>query len=285
VERVDVRPITDVETLRAVEDLQQRVWGMPDRDVIPYHQLLAAGGAGGVILGAFVPDGTVVGFCYGFVGLREGRPILYSHMAGVAEQWRGTGVGFLLKRAQREAALTRGLDRIIWTFDALQAPNAHFNLHKLGAEARRYYVNYYGEMPDVLNRGLASDRLEVDWLLRTPRVTKLMGEAVSGVAPPAPRDASGVDGAPLALEASGDPLRPRMPAALPGAPLVRLAVPDDFAGVRHRDEALAQRWREATRLVFVEYFGRGYAAVDFLRSAPVGFYVLRASSAREGRAD
>jgi len=286
VERVDVRPITDVETLRGVEELQLRVWRMPERDVVPYHQLLAAAGVGGVVLGAFAPTGALIGFCYGFIGLRDSRPLLYSHMAGVAEDWRGSGVGFLLKRAQREAALGRGLDRIIWTFDPLQAPNAHFNLRKLGAEARRYYVNYYGEMTDKLNRGIESDRLEVDWLLRAPRVAKLMGdEAVSGTTHPAPGDASAAGGAPLALESSGDPPRPRQPAALPGGPLVRLAVPDDLAAVRRRDETLAQRWREATRSVFLEYFGRGYAAVDFLRSAPVGFYVLRASSGGDGRAD
>ncbi len=283
-DHVDIRAITDVASLRAVEHLQQQVWQMPDRDVVPSHQLLAATAAGGLVIGAFAPDGAMVGFCYGFVGLREGRPILYSHMAGVAEPWRGAGVGFQLKRAQRETALARSLDRIIWTYDPLQAANAHFNLRKLGAEARRYYVNYYGEMPDELNRGIESDRLEVDWFLRAPRVATLMGDDAAG--PSSGTEASvpsGAGAAPPALDASGDPPWPQLRAWPHGAPLVRVAVPEDFPAVR-RDEARARAWREATRGALLESFQRGYAATDFLRSSPVGFYVLRAGAAGDGRA-
>ena len=122
--RVEIRPITDLPTLRALEDVQQRVWGMPDRDVVPTHQLLAATAAGGVVLGAFSPEGAVVGFCYGFVGRRQGRLFLYSHMAGVVEEWRGRQIGFRLKRAQRDAALAQGVDWMVWTFDPLQSANA-----------------------------------------------------------------------------------------------------------------------------------------------------------------
>ncbi len=166
---VIIRPITDVRTLREVENLQQRIWGMTDREVVPTHQLLAIASAGGVMLGAFTPGGELIGFCYGFAGQREGRSLLYSHMAGVVEGYRGQEVGFRLKAAQREAALARGLDWMVWTFDPLQSANASFNLRRLGARAGRYYVNYYGEMADDLNRGVESDRLEVDWL-QEPRL-------------------------------------------------------------------------------------------------------------------
>lgn len=279
---IEIRPITDLETLRAVESLQQEIWGMPDRDVVPAHQLLAAAGAGGVTLAAFAAGGTMIGFCYGFVGLREGRPLLYSHMAGVADGWRSTGVGFQLKRAQREEALARGLDRIVWTFDPLQSANAHFNLHKLGAEARRYYVNYYGEMPDELNRGIESDRLEVEWPLTAPRVVR----AMTGTGSEVEADArEGAAAAQFAIRASGDPPRPEEAAPLPEAPTVRLAVPGDFTDLRRRDPARARAWREATRRAFLAYFGRGYAAVDFQRSAAGGFYVLRVAVSRDADAD
>lgn len=273
---IEIRLITDLATLRAVEELQLRVWGMPERDVVPAHHLLAAAAAGGVVLGAFIRDEGLVGFCYGFVGLRDGRPLLYSHMAGVVAEQRGGGVGFLLKRAQREAALARGLDRIVWTFDPLVAPNAHFNLRKLGAEARRYYVNYYGEMPDELNAGSESDRLEVDWPLRSARVERAMGadSADAGADREADPRLAGAEAAPLALSASGDPPQPEEPARLPGAPVVRIAVPHDFLALRRRDAALARAWREATRRVFLRYFERGYVAGDFLRSPAAGFYVL-----------
>lgn len=276
---VVIRSITDLQTLRAVEDLQQSVWRMPDRDVVPTHQLVAATTTGGMVLGAFAPGGDLIGFCYGFVGLREGRSLLYSHMAGVAEGWRGRGVGFLLKQAQREAALACGLDRIVWTFDPLRAGNAHFNLRKLGAEAGVYYVNYYGEMPDHLNRGLESDRLEADWRLRAPRVARAMGgQGATAGKPHAAQGVSQAAAAPLALAASGDPPRPDDPAELPDAPFVRVAVPGDFSAMRSRDGSLGREWREATRRVFLAYFERGYAAVDFHRATPAGFYVLQVQS-------
>lgn len=218
------------------------------------------------MLGAFDARGRLIGFCYGFVGLREGGPFLYSHMAAVVEAWRGRDVGFRLKQAQREAALARGLDRIVWTFDPLQAGNAAFNLHKLGAVARRYYVDYYGEMTDRLNQGLGSDRLEVDWHL-SPLSP-----------PPQPEEASTeTAAAPWGLEPSRlEPLpAPADPVTNLEASAVRLAIPRDIATLREADAALARRWREASRHAFQTYLERGYAAVDFAAGDPVGYYVLR----------
>lgn len=57
--------------MRAVEELQKEVWGLPDLDVVPLSQLVAATAAGGVLLGAFDRE-TLVGFVYGFVGYNTG---------------------------------------------------------------------------------------------------------------------------------------------------------------------------------------------------------------------
>jgi predicted GNAT superfamily acetyltransferase len=224
---VVIRPLVSLDELRAVEELQREVWGMPDRDVVPLHHLLAASSAGGLVLGALDPRGRLVGFCYGFVGLRDGRPLFYSHMAGVVEGWRGRDVGFRLKQAQRQAALERGLDRMVWTYDPLLAANAAFNLHKLGARASRYYVNYYGAMADDLNRGVDSDRLEVEWLLsgREPR-------------PDVQRE-----------------------------PRLRIAIPPDFDRLRRLDPSAAQAERLRSREAFQRAFDQGYEAVDFADGA------------------
>lgn len=241
---VVIRPLTALPEFRRVEAMQREVWSMPDLDVVPSHQLLAAAGAGGVVLGAFDPPGALIGFCYGFVGLRDGRLLFYSHMAAVAEAHRGRAVGFELKRAQREAALARGLDWMVWTYDPLQAANARLNLHKLGARASRYHVNYYGEMPDALNRGVESDRLEVDWWLRDPRVEMLMGGEKS---PP--------------IGSEGE--------------MRRVEIPADFGAIRRRDPALAQLTRLRTREQFQRSFAQGYEAVDFVPSA----YLLKPKAA------
>jgi predicted GNAT superfamily acetyltransferase len=246
-ETITIHTVTDVAELRAVEDLQMEVWGMPERDVVPLHHLLAASGAGGRVLGAFTPEGKLVGFCYGFAGVRGGRTLFYSHMAGVLPEFRDQEIGFRLKQAQRETALAGGFEWMVWTYDPLQAGNAYFNLHKLGAESRRYTVNYYGEMRDELNRGTDSDRLEVDWWLHDPRVEALMrGEASA---------------------------RGEVSKAPPGD-VLRIEVPPDITSLRRRDPAAASRWRETTRRQFLDAFAARYVAVDVERLPDRTAYLL-----------
>ena len=79
----------------------------------------------------------MVGFAYAVVGMKQGRPMLWSHMAGVLPEYRG-GLGFRLKLAQRDRALAQGYDLIEWTFDPMQAMNAHFNFAKLGGVVEEY---------------------------------------------------------------------------------------------------------------------------------------------------
>lgn len=228
VDELTIRALLTLPELRAVEALQREVWGMRDLDVVPAHQMLAAAGAGGAVLGAFDRAGALVGFCYGFMGWREGRRLFYSHMAGVRAAHRGRGVGYALKRAQREFALARGVDWMVWTFDPLQAANAHLNLHRLGVRASRYYVDYYGEMADALNRGVESDRLEVDWRLAEDRGEMLMG---------------GEGG------------------------MRRVEIPGDFDAILRTDPARARAWRVRTRGQFQDAFAQGYEAVDFVAGA------------------
>jgi predicted GNAT superfamily acetyltransferase len=258
---VEVRLLTKVGELRAVEDLQQAVWGMPDREVVPRHQLLAAVRNGGVVVGAFLA-GELVGFSYAFVGWRDGERVLHSHMTGVLPGLQERDVGYRLKLAQRDWAVRHGYRRVVWTFDPLQSRNAYFNLHKLGARAERYEVDYYGEMDDDLNRGLPTDRLEVDWWVTSePVVARLEGRWTApelGQTHPV-------------LEASGD--RPG-PVAAPTGPRVRVEVPPSVGLLRERDPELALLWRLAVRQAFLRCLREGYAAVDFVREGGRGFYVL-----------
>ena len=246
---ITIRPVTDVAELRAIEDLQLAVWRMPERDIVPLHHLLAASGAGGRVLGAFTPEGTLVGFCYGFAGVRGGRTLFYSHMAGVLAEFRDRDVGFRLKQAQREAALAGGFEWMVWTYDPLQSGNAYFNLHKLGGEARRYHVNYYGAMRDELNRGTESDRLEVDWWLRDPRVHALMRGEAPGV---------------------------------PEGEVLRIDVPADITALRRRDPHAAAAWRQTTRGQFLDAFSAGYVAVDVDRLPDRSAYLLVRRAERSG---
>ena len=134
-----VRDIDGPTELRAVEEVQKAVWGLPDLDVVPLTQLVAAKAAGGVVIGAFDRD-ILAGFAYGFAGYEDGHITHHSHMLAVRPEYRSLNIGYRLKLAQRERVLEQGIDRMTWTFDPLQSLNAYFNfdkaneLHELGCE-------------------------------------------------------------------------------------------------------------------------------------------------------
>lgn len=146
--------------LNAAERLQAETWD--PSVVVPAEMMLVAAETGGVVVVAR-DEGRVVGFCMG-VAAWDGRTAwMWSHMAAVDPRYQSRGVGAALKFRQREIARARGYRVITWTFDPLEAGNANFNLVKLGAVARVYLPNHYGQMHDRLNRGLPSDRLLAEW--------------------------------------------------------------------------------------------------------------------------
>jgi predicted GNAT superfamily acetyltransferase len=244
------------------EEVQRRVWDMPDfRDVVPASFLITAAKNGGLLVGAF--DGAhMVGFAFGVLGCEgagAARRLKHtSHMLGILPHMRVKGLGAQLKWRQRQAALEQDLDLMTWTYDPLQAVNAYLNLARLGAIARRYTRNAYGAMTDALNAGIASDRFEVEWFLTHERVTA----RASGRAPARP-----FDDAPALYEIAWT--RHDFPAiaaerALDAA-TVRVEIPADINALKARDLALAVEWRERTRATFERAFGSGYAAIDFVR--------------------
>ena len=163
--------IRDIETLaemREVEQLQREIWGVDDLEVYPALALKPQKEVGAILIGAFA-EGRLVGFVFGFPGILNGETIIHSDMLGISTTYRSHGLGYLLKLAQREAALKLGVNRITWTFDPLQSRNAHLNFSKLGVIADRYYVDYYGVTSSFLHR-FGTDRLWVTWLLNSERV-------------------------------------------------------------------------------------------------------------------
>jgi predicted GNAT superfamily acetyltransferase len=153
---------------RCVE-LQIAIWGYSDGDVVPRRIFLLAQRIGGQVIGAF--DGEIiVGFAMALPGYRDGSPYLHSHMLAVLPEYRNAGLGRRLKLAQRDDALARGFELMEWTFDPLEIKNAYFNLHRLGAIARRYAPDFYGPSSSPLQGGLPTDRLYAEWWLRSPHV-------------------------------------------------------------------------------------------------------------------
>jgi predicted GNAT superfamily acetyltransferase len=233
------------------EQMSRYVWGVAERNIVPRELLLTIHLNGGLVHGAFEGD-RLVGFCFAFAGLREGRLRLCSHQLGVLPEFRGRGIGIALKLAQKQDALRLGYELISWTFDPLEARNAYINLHRLGCVARLYDRDHYGPMEDELNRGLPSDRFEAEWWLQRGRPAF---------------DATAATLL-LAIGTSGEPvLEPQNSSQGP----VLIQIPTDFQALKRADIQLAKRWRLDSRLAFEQALSWGMVAVDFRRE---GAYLM-----------
>lgn len=244
-----IRELHQPEEIAQIPHLEQAIWHDPS-DTIRSGTLMALVHEGALLAGAYQQD-KLVGFVFGFPTDRPSE--LHSHMAGVLPAYQATGVGFLLKRYQRDWALCKGYERVVWTFDPLRATNAHFNLSKLGATFRRYIPNCYGTMGGI-NAGAPSDRVYAVWELRDRRVLeRLYGP------PPAPR----LEGVPQVNRLEGD-----LPVGLElglEAPRLLAQIPEDWGHILQTNPVLAQRWREHSRELFGHYLAQGYQATHFVR--------------------
>jgi predicted GNAT superfamily acetyltransferase len=164
-----IRRCEGIEELRACVEMQKEVWNFSDQDLVPLRLFVVAEKIGGQVIGAF-QDKAMVGFVMALPATRAGHPYLHSHMLAVRESYRNLGLGRKLKLAQREDGLENGFELIEWTFDPLEIKNAHLNIERLGAIARRYTINQYGISSSPLQGGLPTDRLIAEWWLKSRRV-------------------------------------------------------------------------------------------------------------------
>lgn len=172
-EKIVVRKCTGIDEFRGCVTLQKEVWKFDDAELVPLRMFVVAEKVGGQVIGAFAGD-TMVGYVFSVPGTRAGHSYLHSHMLAVRESHRNQGLGRVLKLAQRKDAIERGFELIEWTFDPLEIKNSWLNMVRLGAIARRYYVNHYGYTSSVLHRGLPTDRLVAEWWLKSKRVVGLL---------------------------------------------------------------------------------------------------------------
>lgn len=177
VQDIEIRECVTLDELAECVQLQREVFALPEVELSPVRHLIVTKNAGGFSLGAFDGD-RLAGFVLSVPAFSDDRRAFYSHMTGVRPEYQGQGVGARLKWAQRERALKEGVDFIKWTFEPIKARNAYFNLEKLGAVVRKYYVNFYGTDYTTAAQtekkiGLASDRLIAEWELNSEKVRAL----------------------------------------------------------------------------------------------------------------
>lgn len=259
-----IRPLADYAEMKRAVEFQRGIWGSSFSELVPAVIFWAAARTGGIVAGAFDPAGEMAGLIFGITGWDGSRPIHWSDMLGVQPSARGRGLGLALKRYQRDTLLAVGVTRVNWTFDPLEARNAHINFTRLGATAREYIRDAYGASSSPLHRGIGTDRLVAEWDLDAPRVRDRMdGEAW--------RPARTV-GAPEINPGGGAPRLDHEESRL------WLRVPAEIQKLKERDAVAARRWREYTRAAFEEYLARGYEVTDLETDAEGSRYLL----ARDG---
>jgi predicted GNAT superfamily acetyltransferase len=263
---VTLRCLSSTEDFEACVDLQRAVWGRDFSDVVPLSILKINQKVGGVSAGAFRIDGRLIGFVWGMTGVRGGRPFHWSHMLGVAPEARDLKLGERLKWFQRDLLLPLGVEEVEWTYDPLEARNAHLNLNKLGVEVREYVEEMYaGESWSELARGIGTDRFIVRWPIASPRVEAFRRGA------PAGQDAAFAGSPIVGVEAAAEAV------PMPDDAEVRVEIPADVQAIKAERPDLAAAWRTSTRRAFVHYFAHGYRVAAYLRAGERRFYGLAAS--------
>jgi len=229
---IQVRECEKLEEFHCCVQLERQIWGEADLEVEPVTVFVVAAHTGGQVLGAF-DGGRMIGYTLAQVGLRAGAPYLHSHMTGVLSDYRDKGVGRMLKLFQRDEALSRGIRLIQWTFDPLELRNAYFNLNRLGAICREYIPDLYGTTTSPLHRGLATDRLLVEWRLDSARAVAAIQNLVK------------------------EPLE---------APAV-VELPVELERLQQENASEVKKVQARMREEFTNWFAKGYAAVG-LRTGP-----------------
>ncbi len=266
------RDLIALDEFAAVVDLERRIWGPGYDEVVPVPILAVTVKRGGVLIGAFDGD-RMVGFVYSMAGLKRGQPTQWSHMLGVAEEYRDAGLGVSLKRLQRDRALAMGLDLIEWTFDPMQTANAHLNFAKLGVVVEEYEENVYGESTSPLHKGNPTDRFVAEWWIRRPHVERRL----ASIGPFVPASGEIADARPAnSAHAVGEWLECAGVDLTLDVGRLTVEIPVAFTQMLSRRPDLALAWRMRTREIFTTYFARGYRAVDFHldRAARTGAYLL-----------
>jgi predicted GNAT superfamily acetyltransferase len=259
-----IRALTTLEDFHRVEIAQREIWGIEDdTEIVPKDLMRMVQKSGGLALGAYDNSNEMIGILFGFLGQADdGQWKHCSHMMGVLPAYRRAGVGEALKLRQREFVLNQGIDLVTWTVNPLEGVNASLNFGKLGVVCRHYYPNFYGNMADGLNRGLPSDRFEVEWWINSRRVEKRLQENETRLrlADLPKNDAQFVNST-IAENGVRLPQRANLKA---DAPSLLFEVPSDFQAVKTMSMQNALAWVEHTHEIFESCFQRGYLVSEFI---------------------
>ena len=268
---LEIRKITEMADINKILELMQIVWQMDDREVASSFEMKAFSQFG-LLLGAYDIDKNAskpIGFLY---AVNKFPDIHYSHMMGIDPAYQGKNVGFILKKLHREIALQATnpiINSIEWTVDPLLSINANLNFRKLGVICNTYEENFYGTPDGVgLYPSLPTDRILVNWLIRSHRVEKRykddysnhlpwnsVSDLINDVTPFNKND----DKTELFNPPNDECLN-----LLGKHDMITLEIPADFTKLSRTNYEWALNWRKETRKIFLQSFEAGYYLVDYI---------------------
>ncbi len=238
---IEIRECSSVDDFKQCIELERAVWKDDDIGIMPIRLYMISKACNAPTIGAFESTGRLVGFVHTMIALMDKRVVYHSHLAAVMEGLRHRDIGFRMKLAQRQHAISAGVPLIIWTFDPLQSRNAHLNINKLGAIVRRYECNYYSEgLSTVFDSGVPSDRIFAEWWVSSPHVESVL---------------------------AGN--RPRLEGQSES-----VLIPEDINKVRARSAEEHLQWRTRVREGFQTRLGGGLIVRGFERADGTSRYLL-----------
>ena len=228
-DHVEIEHVTSPQGCAELARVLADVWGFAETSAVASQDTLRAMAYSGCYVAGVRIDGRLVGGGFGWPTQVDGEWRLHSHVIGFLDGFRALGLGYRIKHHQRDFVRDQGLAAVEWTYDPLSAPNARFNLAKLGARVQSFHRDFYGELQDVFSAGLGSDRFVVRWGLddEPPSVDDATSPAMI-----------------LDVADDGTPIVSQL-VSPPPAETFAARIPANIVGLRAADKPLAIQWRDA----------------------------------------
>ena len=269
-EKIEIRPFESIDEFQECVKFQSDTWGGHFTERVPVAILKVSQRLTGIAAGAYNPKGQLVGFVFGMTGVQNGEAVHWSDMLAVQPDLRDSGLGVRLKDYQRKTLLTKGINKMHWTFDPLESKNAYLNLMKLGATSKEYVKDIYGQTDSPLHSGIGTDRLVTTWIMDSDRtVTRMRGRLDGPV-----HDQRNEYPSAFEVKSKDDLVRPMRPDLNLAAEVVLVPIPLSIQHLKQNSLDLAIEWRIAVRDALTAYINRGYEVRELLRKPDYSEYLL-----------
>ena len=253
-------PVT-IADYRACQEAQKRAWGISDDGyLIPVATMVGANLHGGLVLRRVSAAVVKPSRCRSRSSA-ESKAVCASTRNSPA--WcpsiNRAVWAIEIKLFQSQVALAEGIERIAWSFDPLQAGNAHFNLDSPGCPRPPIHRKHVrpAHRPAQCRRTHRPAHRRVE-----PRGR-----------PPCPALLRIGSGLPRLIELKETPRQCLVPVGV-SAELHRrratalLEIPIDIVALRSEDPVLAETWRSLVAQAFQQAFSKSYRAVHFVVIIP-----------------